>query len=151
MTEQTLEIRTAEADDLTPVNELIERAVATWRLPERVKRLALSSYRYTLLDLQSLQLVCARRDRRIIGVAAWEDDATGRSLHGLYVDPECWGQGVGAALLAHVERCARRSGHARLRVRAQADARDFFLRHGFRPVSGGDGSDYAHTLSKSLA
>lgn len=37
-------LRPASPADLGEISALIERAVMTWRLPERVKRLALPSY-----------------------------------------------------------------------------------------------------------
>jgi hypothetical protein len=89
-------LRQAHADDLPAINGVIERAIATWQLPERVKRLSLPSYRYHMHDLVHLHLVVAEDDDHVlVGVAAWEpanprDLPAGKNgllLHGLYVDP----------------------------------------------------------------
>jgi hypothetical protein len=64
-------LRQAAAADLDAVNAVIERAVMTWQLPERVKRLAMPSYRYGPHDLAHLHLVVADDNvHGIIGVAA---------------------------------------------------------------------------------
>jgi hypothetical protein len=71
-----LELRTAMGVDLDPVNAVIERAVMTWKLPERVKGLAMSSYRYTGYDLKCLHLVVAVDSAfGVVGAAAWEPAA----------------------------------------------------------------------------
>lgn len=44
------------------------------------------------------------------------------------------GQGVGAALFAHLIEIARQRGHARLRLHAQTQAMPFYARFGFAPV-----------------
>ena len=54
-----LELRLAIDADLGTVNAVIERAVMTWKLPERVKRLAMPSYRYAGYDLKYLHIVVA--------------------------------------------------------------------------------------------
>ena len=54
-----LELRLATSVDLGGVNAVVERAVMTWKLPERVKRLAMPSYRYAGCDLKYLHIVVA--------------------------------------------------------------------------------------------
>lgn len=149
-----LNVHRAELQELDAINRLIERAVATWNLPERVKRLALPTYRYTPLDLQALTILAGYRGATLVGVAAWESTESetppGLALHGLYVDPHWWGRGIGTALLARVEQSAREQGFTRLIVKAQPGATGFFLRHGFQAATNADASGYAHMLSKSL-
>jgi hypothetical protein len=66
-------LRPAHAADLPALNGVIERAIATWPLPERVKRLTLPSYRYQPHDLDHLHLVVAEdAGGTAVGVAAWE-------------------------------------------------------------------------------
>jgi hypothetical protein len=65
--------RQAHTDDLPEINGVVGRAIATWQLPERVKRLSLPSYRYHVHDLIHLHLVVAEDDEHaLVGVAAWE-------------------------------------------------------------------------------
>ena len=51
LTLKSLNLRPAAPDDLEEVNQVIEAAVMTWDLTERVKRLSLPSYRYNAHDL----------------------------------------------------------------------------------------------------
>ncbi len=155
MAERIPTIRAVGADELPRINALIARAVKTWELPERVKRLALPTYSYKPEDLASLTVVAAYVDETLIGTAAWE---TGQfegvpilSLHGLYVDPAYWGRGVGSRLLAAAEQAARAQGAAATTVKAQAGASGFFRARGFAPPEARRGSDYAHLLWKRLA
>lgn len=147
-------IRKVDGQSLAAVNAVIEGAVARWDLPERVKRLALSSYRYTPLDLSTITVVAAYCGAALVGVAAWEPLEDGglptMLLHGLYVAPDHWGKGIGSRLLEHAEQAARESGYGMLAVKAQAGARGFFLQRGFTPAGSAAAGDYAHLLSKSL-
>ena len=111
----------------------------TWDLPERVKRLALPSYRYTSTDLEHLEMVVAEDDRQAtMGVAAWEPaDAkdipaghTALLLHGIYVDPSYHHQGIGALLFQAAERAVRKRRRDGLLVKAQEDANGFFIAQG---------------------
>lgn len=135
---QSVELRPAQAADLGRINGLIERALDTWDLPARVKRLALPTYRYTGDDLQAMDMVCAWLDDRLLGVVAWETDRAEAALavHGLYVEPDCRRQGVGSVLLKYAEQRARAQGLQRVRVKAQPDARRYFEARGFAPDSG---------------
>lgn len=155
-----IQIRAATGADLPAINQVIEAAVMGWDLPERVKRLALPSYRYNALDLKHLIMVVAQTDAAgIVGVAAWEPAETrdcpagksGMLLHGLYVDPAAQGCGYGSALLADAEAAARLARVDGLLVRAQADAVPFFTHRGMRPLASGDARrDYAHRYWKDL-
>lgn len=147
-------LRRAGAVDLDAVNAVIERAVTVWRLPERVKRLALPSYLYRADDLNHLQLSVAEDHTHAIrGVAAWEPadprdlpaGARALLLHGLYVDPAHQRRGLGRRLLAAALACARQQGYAGLLVKAQADASGFFSSCGMTALPVVDPErDYPH-------
>jgi len=147
-------LRPANPDDLAAVNAVIERAVMTWKLPERVKRLAMSTYLYNAHDLEHLHLELAEDSAAaIVGVAAWEPAAArdcpegrrGLLLHGLYVEPGRQCQGVGAELLSAAAASAREQGYDGLLVKAQAEAENFFRRRGLRRLAVEDaGRDYPH-------
>jgi predicted N-acetyltransferase YhbS len=101
-------LRPARSDDLDALNDVIERAVMTWNLAERVKRLSLPSYRYHAHDQLHLHIVVAAdASGAIVGVAAWEPasprdlpaDMRGLLLQELYVDPAHVGRGIGSQLL----------------------------------------------------
>jgi hypothetical protein len=96
-------LRPAKLQDLDDINRVIEAAVQSWDLPERVKRLSLFSYRYTEVDFDHLEMIVAEIDTLgIIGVAAWEmadakDAPSGKRallLHGIYVVPSMHDHGT---------------------------------------------------------
>ncbi|MCU0812150.1 MAG: GNAT family N-acetyltransferase [Thiobacillaceae bacterium] len=137
----TFHLRQAHADDLPAINGIVERAIATWQLPERVKRLSLPSYRYHAHDLVHLHLVVAEdADHALVGVAAWEsanprDLAAGQRgllLQGLYVDPARQHRSVGSQLLDATAAAARAQGFGGVLVKAQADANGFFEARGLQ-------------------
>lgn len=152
--EDVVVLRPAQANDLDVLNAVIERAISTWNLPERVKRLSLPSYRYQEHDLSHLHIVVAEdKARAIAGVAAWEaanprDAPAGKRgllLHGLYVDPAKQKQGIGSRLLEAALQAARAGGFDGLLVKAQADAIGFFAARGMArmPVENPE-RDYPH-------
>lgn len=147
-------LRAATVADLPAVNAIVERAVMTWQLAERVKRLSLPSYRYHAHDFGHMRLVVAEGSGGdVIGVAAWDEaDARdtpagqrGLLLHGLYVDPAQQREGVGTRLLEAAVDAARACGHDGLLVRAQADAKGFFVARGLAALPVADPArDYPH-------
>lgn len=136
----TVYIRPAVATDVARINAVIEAAVMGWPLPERVKRLSLAGYRYSVLDLDHLDVVVAESPTEcIVGVAAWEaadprevpGAARGMLLHGLYVAPCNRGAGVGTRLLDAATAAARRGSFQGVLVKANPDAQGFFESRGF--------------------
>lgn len=143
MTMEPRQLRDASQADLASINTLIERAIMTWQLPERVKRLSLPIYRYNEQDLDHLTIAVAEQTGHgIVGVAAWEPanardlpiGQTGMLLHGLYVDPDHQRQGIGRQLLAAAVDAAREAHADGLLVKAQPDAEPFFLALGLQPI-----------------
>jgi len=134
-------LRQAHADDLPAINAIVERAIATWQLPDRVKRLSLPSYRYHAHDLVHLHLLVAvDTDHALVGVAAWEAanprdlpaGQRGLLLHGLYVDPARQHRGIGSQLLEATAAAARAQGFDGVLIKAQADAHGFFEARGLQ-------------------
>jgi N-acetylglutamate synthase-like GNAT family acetyltransferase len=149
-----------QEDDLQSVNAVIESCVMTWDLPERVKRLSLSSYQYTTFDLEHLTAVVAvSTDNDIVGVAAWEHANTndlptnqqGMLLHGLYVEPNNQLHGIGRRLVKSALDDIRRQGLHGLLVKAQSDAISYFQSQGFTqlPIENSE-RDYPHRWWKAL-
>lgn len=145
-------LRQAGREDLAALNKVIERAVQSWNLPERVKRLALPTYLYIEHDLQHLHIELAvESECAVVGVAAWEaaterdcpQGKRGLLLHGLYVDPAQQRRGTGARLLSAAADAARMHGYDGLLVKAQADAGGFFSAQGLQLLAVKDaGRDY---------
>jgi hypothetical protein len=68
-----IKLRRLASVDLDAANAVVEAAIMTWDLPERVKRLSLASYRYNVHDLEHLTIMGALdAAEAIVGVAAWE-------------------------------------------------------------------------------
>jgi N-acetylglutamate synthase-like GNAT family acetyltransferase len=156
----SLHIRRATIADLDSINQVIEAAVMTWNLPERVKRLSLPSYRYTELDFKHLDIIVAENEaQQIIAVATWEgvspqelpDCQRPVLLHGIYVTPHCQHQGIGRQLFQQVEQEVLHQGYDALLVKAQADADDFFMAQGMQRLGiENDKRDYANRFWKYL-
>jgi predicted N-acetyltransferase YhbS len=158
--EHALQLRPASVADLDAVNALIESAVMTWQLPERVKRLSLPSYRYHAHDLEHLQLVVAENvELGIVGVAAWEPAKAGEApagctallLHGIYVAPNQHRKGIGRRLWTAAENAARASGFDGVLVKAQPAAVEFFRALGLERLAvEHPGRDYPHRFWKPV-
>jgi len=157
---KALKLRRATEAELDAVNALIECAVMTWALPERVKRLSLPSYRYQAHDLDHLELVLAEAgETGIVGIAAWEQADPGDApagcrgllLHGIYVDPAQHHRGIGTRLLAAAEDAARVGGFDGVLVKAQSGAEGFFLAQGLQGLPVEDHTrDYPYRFWKPV-
>jgi GNAT superfamily N-acetyltransferase len=155
------DVRPANRNDLDAINRVIDAAVMSWSLPERVRRLSLPVYRYTPVDLAHLEMVVAVSTRdSVIGVAAWElaDDtdtpegSTALLLHGIHVDPLYHRQGVGRRLFLAAEQAACVGRYDGLLVKAQQEATGFFLAQGMYRLEVSDPlRQYANRLWKSLS
>jgi GNAT superfamily N-acetyltransferase len=147
--------------DLQAINRVIEAAVMTWDLPERVKRLSLPSYRYDVVDLDHLEIVLAEDYKHnIIGVAAWEqadsrDIPAGHkalSLHGIYVEPAYHRQAIGSQLFLAAEKAVCKQGFDGLLVKAQQGSNGFFISQNMEPLQAADPTHhYANRFWKSAA
>ena len=156
----SLAFRSATLDDLEKVNAVIEAAIMTWELPDRVKRLSLPSYRYRAHDYEHLHLIVAEDPARVmIGVAAWEpaesrdapEGLRAMLLHGLYVSPDRHREGVGRRLIEKAEKAAREQGFDGLLVKAQRSAEGFFNACGFERLPVEDAlRDYPYCLWRAL-
>jgi putative acetyltransferase len=78
--------------------------------------------------LSDLEVWVAERDGHLVGWGAIRGDV----LEGLYTAPEAAGRGVGAGLLAMLEGRMREQGVRIIRAEASSNARDFYLRRGYR-------------------
>jgi N-acetylglutamate synthase-like GNAT family acetyltransferase len=159
--EAEIRIRTATRADLPRVNDLITRAIDTWRVSDRVKRISLPLYRIQADELAYFQVIVAEDERgEIVGVAAIEPPGavTGSKqegfnmlLHGIYVDPAQHRNGVGSRLLSRVEAMVAEQGCHGLLVKARADAAGFFEARGFERLPVSDAArDYPHRYWKRI-
>lgn len=129
--------RLADAREIAAVMSASIRTLARGSTTPR--RIALWSslpplYHAWAMSVGGERYVVAGRRGRIDGYAALR----GSELTALFVRPGAARGGIGAALLARVEREARRGGATRLRVAAAPSALAFYAAMGFRrgrPVS----------------
>ena len=96
--------------------------------------------------LRDLEIWMAELD----GVAAGWGAIRGDMLEGLYTAPEYAGRGVGAALLDRLEGLMRGRGIEAVRAEASSNAREFYLRRGYR-ATGPQTTDRAWPISKQLS
>lgn len=159
MNESELQIRTASQKDIDALNRVVEAAVKTWNLPERVKRLALPSYRYNEHDFEHYEIVVAESGNQLVGVAAWDTVAQPGPeqtrllfLHGLYVLPEQQRSGIGSRLLAAAEMAVRKHGFDGIVVKVQKGAEAFFKAQGLGKLGvSNQARDYENQYWKRLA
>lgn len=158
MSQADITLRTAKVADLEQLNRVIDAAIMTWDLPDRVKRLSRFSFHYTSVDLQHFEIIVAKSQDKIAGVVAWDRQAqavTGRQhgllMHGLYVDPAMQHRGIGTRLFRCAERAVIEAHQDGLWVKAQKDAEAFYQACGMHKLPARDhGRGYAHRYWKSL-
>ncbi len=148
-------LRDALPGELDTINALIGRAVYSWELPERMKRISLPVYQYRAGDLEFMRLVVAEDpDGGIVGVAAWElagarDAPRGQSallLHGIFVEPQLHRCGIGSRLLGAAVQAAANEYYDGLVARAQSGAVPFFEALGFDLLPLETDSDYPYRV-----
>jgi N-acetylglutamate synthase-like GNAT family acetyltransferase len=145
MSNQGITIRPANKDDLRSINQVIEKALMTWKLPDRVKRLVLPSYFYDEVDLEHFLIFVAAEADSIIGVASLdtqsqrvEGNYSALLLHGMFIDPARQRSGIGSQLLEHAENLIREHKVDALIVKVQKDAEEFFKAKGLKKLAVND-------------
>ena len=83
-----------------------------------------------LQQIERGEIFVAELDERVVGFAAVVTEDSHLELDGLFVEPDLWRHGIGAALVAEATHRARRDGLALLVV-ANFAARGFYERCGF--------------------
>ena len=85
-------------------------------------------------DAEALHVV-ALEDRGLVGTCRLVFDGDVALLGRLAVDPAARRRGIGEAILAEAERCAREAGARRVSLHAQVAARRLYDRAGYEPRS----------------
>ncbi len=143
MNAASLHLRAATLTDLDAVNRIIEAAVMTWPLSDRVKRLSLPTYKYNELDLKHLNLmVIENREKNILGIAAWQPadirytpkNTSALLLHGIYVDPKYHRKGIGSLLFMAAEKAAKDHYLDGLLVKAKVGSELFYQALGMQKL-----------------
>jgi GNAT superfamily N-acetyltransferase len=138
---------------LPAINAIVRQAVASWDATERIKRLAVSVYQYRREDLDHMWLLAAADcDGNLLGFAALEpaDDGavpmSGRGvlLHGIYVQPDAMGSGIGKNLLQACAGITAALGCSGLLVKAARQSTEFFERCGLQALPPTTADDYPY-------
>lgn len=138
-----VDLRSATSADLMFINGIVEAAVMTWSLPERVKRLSMPSYRYDQATFEAVEMQLAvDGDGDIVGLAACCEPAESQALsdrkalllHGIFVDATNHREGIGRELVQAVRERAKAGGYDGVLVNAQPDALAFFAALGFEQL-----------------
>ena len=95
--------------------------------------------------LRELEIWVAELDGTVAGWGAIRGDY----LEGLYTAPEFAGRGVGTELLGMLEGLLRERGVQAVRAEASSNARDFYLRRGYR-AAGPQTPEGAWPITKQL-
>jgi putative acetyltransferase len=95
--------------------------------------------------LREFEIWVAELDRAVAGWGAIGGDY----LEGLYTAPEFAGRGVASGMLVRLEGLMRNRGMSAVRADASSNARDFYLRRGFR-LTGPQGPAGTWPIEKRL-
>ncbi|MGB0866667.1 MAG: GNAT family N-acetyltransferase [Granulosicoccaceae bacterium] len=154
-------LRPATAEDLLFINGIVEAAVMSWALPERVKRLSMPSYRYEKSVFESVDMQLAiDPDGDIVGLVAscapMEEqvlpDRKALLLHGIFVDATNHREGIGTELVKSVQALAAQNEYEGVLVNAQPDALAFFQALGFEQLPVVDEeNDYKHRYWQAIS
>ena len=147
-------IRSSDAEDISAINSVIMRAVATWSTSTRLINRMAPLFFVDDADLLEMDIrvaevigivgVCSVMPMPTIGSSQTQRMA---QIHGLFVDPLFVGGGIGGALVADAEDRSRGRVDA-LFCRAQRDSSGFFTQVGYATSTL---SEYPHSFVKSLA
>ena len=151
--EPAFTIRSIDATDISAINEVIMRAVATWSTSARlIKRMAplffvddadLLEMDIRVAEVIGIVGVCSVMPMPTIGSSQTQRMA---QIYGLFVDPLFVGGGIGGALVADAEDRSRGRVDA-LFCKAQRDSSGFFTQVGYATSTL---SEYPHSFVKSL-
>jgi len=133
----TLTIRPAADGDVHAIWRIHTAAIeatCAGHYPEEVidawiERLKPESYRGVV---RRGGVVIAEHDVQAVGFG--QIDLPNGEIQAVYVAPDAQCQGVGAALLAHLERLAAHQGMARITLKATINAEAFYATRGWRTI-----------------
>jgi putative acetyltransferase len=144
-------IRSFQPADAKPLATLIQRdleEVNTDYAPAIIKALT------NLYTAPNLTQLATERDTYVakvgdkpVGIIALADN----TAHTLFVDPHYHKQGIGSALMAHIERVARGQGCPYLELHASTTAFDFYRKRGYTEIERHHSPTYGATITMRKA
>ena len=154
MPEQRFNIIKGNTGTLESANSVIRSAVASWDLPERLKRLSAPVLQYSEIDLKDYEYALCIYRRRVIATAFWRiihwQDRI--DLHGLFTAKPWQGIGAGGQLQKYI---VENSGHPSLNhiyVKAHRCATSYFESTGYKKINPDEhASLYPHQYKKEIS
>ena len=123
-------IRTPAIDELPGLSDLCFRSKATWGYDAAFMEACRAELSFDRQDLESTSIAVAEHDGKPVGVAQVLVAGDQAVLLKLFVEPDAFRRGIGAALLAWATDVAKRMDAARLTIEADPDAAPFYRRMG---------------------
>ena len=151
MSNNHINYRQAQLQDLDAINLVVENAVMNWPLAERVKRLSLNVLTYDATDFQYFTGYVAVSNDMILGFALWDANSPAALLHGLYVKPKMQSKGIGTQLMDLVIGAAKEHGKSSILVRAERVSCHYFERQGLNKIKDTSDNPYPYLYCKKIA
>lgn len=126
--------------------ETIDAAIESWYDPETLRE---------SVTREDVAYLVAERDGAVLGYVSGrptEEDGVA-SLGAIYVDPDHWQEGVGAALLAAFEDRCRRRGADRIEFRVLSDndvGKSFYRSQGYERVETADAELFDERVTEDV-
>ena len=129
-----IEVRPARVEEAAALTELAMRAKASWGYDADFMAACRAELTFTPQMMTDRTVWLAEADGRLAGVIALRLEGRAAELEGFFVEPDCQGQGVGAALMAVFLEACRAAGVERIGVDADPNAEAIYARFGFVTV-----------------
>jgi len=150
MTYSSIHYRAATTHDIPAINRVVEQAVMTWPLAERIKKLSLNVLTYDYTDFAYYCCYVAVSKEKIVACVIWDPEQKEMLCHGLYVAPAYQSVGVGKSLLNYFYQAAKHGGSSAVLVKAERVSCDYFIKLGYQAVPVTSVNDYPYLYRKEL-
>lgn len=129
-----VQVRRARVEEAQALTELALRSKASWGYAPEFMAACRDELTLTAEKLTARIVWVAELDGRLAGMIALSLGGGRAELEDFFVEPDCQGRSVGAALMAVLLEAARAAGAAAVDVDADPHAEAIYARFGFRTV-----------------
>lgn len=130
-----LNIRPFEDDDDRAVSELIRRCLVEVNSQDYEREIIARMVQY--FSPEKISFLAQGREMfvsELRGELAGTVSRDGNKVYTMFVDIEAGGQGIGSALMSHIEELACREGYDHMETGASITAHDFYRKLGYTDV-----------------
>ncbi len=127
-----LTIQRAQTEHAEALTKIALAAKRHWGYPERWMEIWTPSLTMTPAYIAHHETWMASLDEEPVAFYSLKQDAEAWWLDNLWIRPDAMGLGIGALLLSHAKRRARRVGASVLRVESDPNAVGFYVKMGAR-------------------